>query len=130
MSPDSTEDRSAATARRVLSLAVAGASARWARVHGYQWDCPDDQVHAEGVDTLGDRALWRVELRDIRAAIESIVKHPSTAVIAEGVADRELRAARRQLRTALSGARYGEPVDARTSDLLLQIAALGQVKYP
>jgi len=65
-----------AFARDVLTAAVNGGIRHWACMHGYQWDVPPGQVHAEGVDDRDGRSLWRVDLDDIQRALDTLTDDP------------------------------------------------------
>ncbi len=78
-----------AFARSIRLTAVNGGTNHWARVHGFTLDCPPEQVRAEGVDTVDDRSLWRVDLDDIQRSITKLIEQPAQCLAPDSGIDRE-----------------------------------------
>ena len=128
-----------AFARDVLTAAVNGGTHHWARVHGYQWDVPPGQVHAEGVDDRDGRSRWRVDLDDIQRALDTLTDDPDLCWPAIETGDRtrrdELSTMLRAIRAELAAhgyplpPAYGQDVDGRLGDIVIQIAVADEVIY-
>jgi len=126
-----------ALARDVLIIAVNGGITHWARVHGYQVDCPPEQVSAEGVDVEDDRSLWRVTLPDLQDAITKIAENPGGCVESYqpdseyGELVELLRSVRTQLSdgAALLDIAETAELDGAAADMIFQVATCGEVIY-
>jgi len=139
MSRDDTDTYTPAQtfARDVLTAAVDGGSAYWARTWSYRSDCPPEQVLAFGVDIEDDRSLWQVSLDDIQAALDKIADQPGEYGF--GTLARRWRvrlpALLRSIRSQLAAGAYPHEIydtsqiDAADADLLLQVATGEQVLY-
>lgn len=110
-------------ARKVLCFAVASGSTRWARIHGYRWDCSDEQVHLEG--STSDGTLWRVDLVAMASAITMLASQPPAGPPAGPAI---LHVAGTELDAALAGVEHAT-ISQSTADIALQLAAFGRVRY-
>jgi hypothetical protein len=125
-----------AFARSILTTAVEGGINYWAYITRYRWDCPPEQVIAQGHDEQDDHALFVVDLAKIQATLDTLVDHPDQLPIA-GLNDRycvEIPTLLRSIREQLAA---GTPwldiddadLDAGDADVIFQLTVHGAVIY-
>lgn len=131
-----------ALARSVLLTAVNGGINHWARVHGFNVDCPPEQVRAEGVDTVDDRSLWHVDLDDIQRSITKLIEHPEQCAaadsgidfdhlhaISESLADARTRQLTDITDIQVVPARRADKIHLIIADHVFQVAVADEVIY-
>ena len=126
-------------ARDVLTVALAGGIAHWARIGDVRRDPDGALLAASGVDLDDSRSAWSIDLTDVEDAVGRVINHPEDCFAPDATVNPLftgsipvlLRAIRDQLDTTGYPLPrfYAERVDAVMGDIVVQVAVAGEVIY-